>query len=364
MALTCLVVEATDERGNVVPGALPRVRDRSTQAMVIPWLDEIGSEPYPVDGVTNAIGEAYLWLPLGEYEWRVIVNGIPTAWKPWDGVPPADVGEGGGGPGSEGPPGASAYEVWLDEGNVGTEVEFLASLVGPQGAPGAAGAPGVKGDQGDPGPAGADGEPGAAGAPGAVGPKGDPGDQGEPGDAGAPGEPGPAGAPGAPGEQGTQGEQGPQGPAGSDGASAYETWLGEGNVGTVDDYLASLVGPEGPEGPEGPVGPAGPEGPEGPSGASAPRIVGGCISGDGVIEDGDGFTVVRTAVGRYTVTFTTPFPTTPAITVSMQGSTGAVEIINLAGSVTPSGSTFAVYCVNAAAAGVDRRWFFNAVDTS
>lgn len=31
------------------------------------------------------------------------------------------------------PPGASAYEVWLDAGNVGTEADFLASLVGPTG---------------------------------------------------------------------------------------------------------------------------------------------------------------------------------------------------------------------------------------
>lgn len=48
---------------------------------------------------------------------------------------------------------------------------------------------------------------------------------------------------------------GTPGPAG---ASAYDIWLAQGNVGTVDDYLASLVGPEGLAGPEGPGGPAGP----------------------------------------------------------------------------------------------------------
>jgi hypothetical protein len=62
-------------------------------------------------------------------------------------------------PGPEGPPGAdgtdgqdgaSAYEEWLAAGNTGTEIEFLASLVGPAGSPGA------------PGSAGADGEDGAS----------------------------------------------------------------------------------------------------------------------------------------------------------------------------------------------------------
>jgi len=54
--------------------------------------------------------------------------------------------------GPQGPPGAdgvigvdgkSAYEIWLDEGNVGTEQDFLDSLVGADGAPGAQGPPGV-----------------------------------------------------------------------------------------------------------------------------------------------------------------------------------------------------------------------------
>ncbi|MGW1468537.1 glycerophosphodiester phosphodiesterase [Streptomyces sp. NPDC002308] len=35
--------------------------------------------------------------------------------------------------GQDGTPGASAYEVWLDAGHTGTEVEFLSSLVGPSG---------------------------------------------------------------------------------------------------------------------------------------------------------------------------------------------------------------------------------------
>jgi hypothetical protein len=47
-----------------------------------------------------------------------------------------------GAPGADGADGLSAYEIWLDEGNVGTEADFIASLTGPAGAAGAAGPPG------------------------------------------------------------------------------------------------------------------------------------------------------------------------------------------------------------------------------
>lgn len=92
-----------------------------------------------------------------------------------------------GAPGSQGPAGAdgqdgapgaagqSAYQVAQASGFVGSEAQWLASLVGPegpQGAPGVDGADGEPGPQGDPGPAGADGTDGAQG------PKGDTGDVG------------------------------------------------------------------------------------------------------------------------------------------------------------------------------------------
>lgn len=48
-----------------------------------------------------------------------------------------------------------------------------------------------------------------------------------------------------------------QGPAGRDGASAYDTWLSQGNVGTVNDFLAALKGPQGANGPRGVSGPPG-----------------------------------------------------------------------------------------------------------
>lgn len=53
--------------------------------------------------------------------------------------------------GADGPDGASAYEIWLANGGVGSVADFLNSLIGADGADG---------------PAGADGAPGAAGADG------------------------------------------------------------------------------------------------------------------------------------------------------------------------------------------------------
>lgn len=59
--------------------------------------------------------------------------------------------------------GKSAYEVWKDNGNFGSEGEFLASLVGPVGP---------TGDQGPLGPVGPEGVQGPQGLPGPAGPMG------------------------------------------------------------------------------------------------------------------------------------------------------------------------------------------------
>ena len=42
--------------------------------------------------------------------------------------------------------------------------------------------------------------------------------------------------------------QGPPGPQGPDGLSSYALWLAEGNTGTVDDFLLTLIGPPGDDG--------------------------------------------------------------------------------------------------------------------
>ena len=81
--------------------------------------------------------------------------------------------------------GASAYEIALENGFVGTEEEWLASLVGKDGADG------EKGDKGD---TGEKGDKGDVGEKGEAGEKGDKGDKGEVGATGATGDKGDSGA--------------------------------------------------------------------------------------------------------------------------------------------------------------------------
>lgn len=76
-----------------------------------------------------------------------------------------------------GPPGASAYEIAVDNGFSGTVTEWLASLIGAKGdtgatgPAGATGATGAKGDTGGQGPQGTQGLKGDTGAAGATGPQ-------------------------------------------------------------------------------------------------------------------------------------------------------------------------------------------------
>jgi len=53
--------------------------------------------------------------------------------------------------GQNGSDGSSAYQIWVDAGNTGTESDFLASLVGPQGDQGIQGPQGEQGIQGETG---------------------------------------------------------------------------------------------------------------------------------------------------------------------------------------------------------------------
>jgi hypothetical protein len=93
--------------------------------------------------------------------------------------------------GTNGTNGSSAYQIAVAGGYVGTEAQWLASLVGPQGPAGATG------------PAGADGT---------------------------------------------------NGTNGTNGSSAYQIAVAGGYVGTEAQWLASLVGPQGPAGATGPAG--------------------------------------------------------------------------------------------------------------
>ncbi len=119
--------------------------------------------------VVSVAGEAI--TVVSQYEVREVV--VPTG-------------------GLQGPAGASAYQVAVANGFVGTEAQWIASLAGPPGAPG------EKGDQGDQG------------------------------------------------IQGVAGTSGDPGADGIDGASAYEIALANGFVGTQEEWLESLVGASAP----------------------------------------------------------------------------------------------------------------------
>jgi hypothetical protein len=163
--------------------------------------------------------------------------------------------------GVNGTDGLSAYQVWLNLGNTGTEAQFIASLQGPQGP---AGANGIDGSVGAQGPQGIQGEQGPTGL---TGPQGPAGQNGTNGIDGATGPQGPIGLTGATGPQGPSGANGIDG---QDGLSAYQIWLNNGNTGTEAQFLASLQGDTGATGPQGIQGPAGAQGPQGPIGLTGP----------------------------------------------------------------------------------------------
>lgn len=119
--------------------------------------------------------------------------------------------------------GASAYEIAVANGFLGTEVQWLASLVGgsgPAGPAGPAGVAGPRGLQGERGLTGSQGIQGVAGPAGATGSRGETGPagvRGPKGDAGVQGDVGPAGVAGPTGATGSQGIAGPAGPRGERG---------------------------------------------------------------------------------------------------------------------------------------------------
>ena len=114
-----------------------------------------------------------------------------------------------GDPGDPGEDGDSAYQVWLDEGNTGTEQDFLDSLKGTDGTPGD---PGADGDSAyqvwlDAGNTGTEQEF----LDSLKGADGDPGE-------------------------------------GTEGKSAYDIWIELGNTGSEQDFIDSLIGPQGSSG--------------------------------------------------------------------------------------------------------------------
>ena len=106
--------------------------------------------------------------------------------------------------GKDGVDGKSAYQIWLDNGNTGTQADFLEWLKGQDGADGK---DGVDGKDGQDGKDGIDGKDGADGQDGVDG------------------------------KDGVDGEDGSDGQDGEDGKSAYQIWLDNGNEGTEEDFL-------------------------------------------------------------------------------------------------------------------------------
>ena len=216
-----------------------------------------------------------------------------------------------GGGGTPGPAGKSAYEIWLDEGNSGSEQDFLDSLEGEQGPQGLSayevavenGFTGTETEwlaslEGEDGTNGTDGKSAyqiavengfvgseqewldsLEGAPGTgIQLKGSVATEADLAPLVATAEVGDAYIVDATGDLWVFTDEGSfnnvgniQGPTGPSGQSAYEVWLAAGNTGSVDDYLASLKGDKGDpfvyedftaqqlEDLTGPPGPPGPE---------------------------------------------------------------------------------------------------------
>ena len=136
--------------------------------------------------------------------------------------------------------GLSAYDIAVKNGFVGTEKEWLASLVGARGSRGSSGADGKDGKDGVDGKDGINGLTPFIGANGnwwigetdtgisAQGVKGDQGDKGDKGDTGAQGIQGEKGDTGAQGIQGEKGDKGDKGDPGADGRDGVDGKDGRG----------------------------------------------------------------------------------------------------------------------------------------
>lgn len=121
--------------------------------------------------------------------------------------------------------GDSAYQIAVDNGFVGTEEEWLESLVG------------ATGPQGPAGPTGATGSTGPIGATGPAGPTGPKGDTGDTG---------PTGATGSTGATGATGPKGDQGDPGTVPTNAMLAWKWNGSAYVASVSAGHYVGPTDP----------------------------------------------------------------------------------------------------------------------
>jgi hypothetical protein len=122
--------------------------------------------------------------------------------------------------------GKSAYQLWLDQGGVGTVADYQLSLRG------------AKGDKGDTGATGTQGLQGLIGVTGPQGIKGDRGDKGDTGNTGPQGIQGLKGDTGNTGQQGIQGPQGLKGDTGNTGATGAAGIADNLTIGTISTGAA------------------------------------------------------------------------------------------------------------------------------
>lgn len=167
-------------------------------------------------GSYNSYSELKQAHPTGNVGDAYIVQGNMYVWSKEenDWIDVGDIQGPQGEAGKDGSNGKSAYQIWLDNGNVGTEEEYLASLKGEKGDTGEQGPQGEQGPKGD---TGATGEKGEQGIQGEQGPQGEQGIQGPKGDTGE------QGIQGEKGDKGDTGETGPKGDKGEDGTSVTIT---------------------------------------------------------------------------------------------------------------------------------------------
>lgn len=237
------------------------------------------SNTNPITNTSNEYTITFTYdSEIGKYTLTKKVN-IALALKGSDGAAGKDGTDGkdgtNGKDGVNGTDGKSAYQIWLDAGNKGTEADYLDSLKGEKGEQGPQG---IQGETGATGPQGIQGEQGPKGETGAKGDKGDTGEQGPQGIQGEKGETGPQGA------TGETGATGPQGPKGDTGAT----------------------GPQGPQGPQGEQGLQGIQGPAGANGTSSYFYVRYSAN-----SNGSSMTTTPTSTTKYMGVASTNSPTAP-----------------------------------------------------
>lgn len=151
------MISIISNSGHVAHGIKEFVLDTQDDLENLPVDIQAGSKAYIIE-----TGISYILNSQGEWSQNMSASG-----------------NGNGAPGAPGKDGKSAYQIAVDNGFSGTEVEWLLSLkgeTGAQGPKGETGAQGEAGPKGDTGAQGPQGETGTQGPQGIQGPKGDKGD--------------------------------------------------------------------------------------------------------------------------------------------------------------------------------------------